>query len=339
MTRIGLMGCGVVAMYGHLPTIARTEGLALHAVFDPNVAHLQAAQQAFSVPHAFTDAEAFFRSGVDAVVVTSPVPAHLANVLDAARHGKNVLCEKPLAMSEGEIVRMIDAMDAARLMFFTGFTYRFSPVALQIKELVADGAIGRVRSLRLVYIWDLHGKYVVDEKTGGRIDQPRRVGRMDEGGPMVDCGVHQIDLARWWLDSEVVRSRGVGAWVDEFTAPDHLYLHMDHASGAHTLVEISFSYGHTISHPPALFAYDLIGTEGLIRYDRASKLFELRNAAGPQTLVWQPEKGFDAMYNEFARALKTGQPGNLPTGRDGLIATRIAREATDQAIRDRVLPT
>jgi predicted dehydrogenase len=335
MAKIGLIGCGVVAMYGHLPAIKKTPGLELHSLFDVSPAALDAAQRQFQPQHTFTDIDAFFNSGIDAVVVTSPAPIHLSNVIDCARYGKHVLCEKPLAMNEAEIVRMIEAMEKAQRMFFTGFTYRFSPASLKIKELVTAGAIGQVRSTRLIYVWNLHGKWSIDPVTGQKIETPRRVGRMLEGGPMVDCGVHQIDLARWWLDSEVVRARGVGAWVDRYEAPDHMYLHMDHASGAHSTVEISFTYGYTVDHPAMLFTYDLIGTDGIIRYHRDASLFELHNDRGRQSLPYYPEKGFEPMYAAFAEALRTGQPGNLPSGRDGLAATRIAREATEQAIRDR----
>jgi predicted dehydrogenase len=97
--RVGLMGCGTVAMYGHLPALAAAEGLELAAVFDPDSIRLKAAQDEFAIPHAFTDTEPFFTSGLDAIIITSPAGAHLQNVHDAARHGKHVLCEKPLALT------------------------------------------------------------------------------------------------------------------------------------------------------------------------------------------------------------------------------------------------
>ncbi len=334
-TKIGLMGCGTVADYGHLPAIKAVESLELTSLFDPDEKRLRAAQTKFGVPQAFTDSEAFFASGIDAVVVASPAGVHLQNVLDAARHGKHVLCEKPLALTEADSQRMIDAMREAGLMLFTAFVYRFSPAALDIKRLIAGGAVGQARSLRLIYIWNCHGKFETDS-SGKRTIQKRREDRMLEGGPMMDCGVHQIDLARWWLGSEVEHKHAHAAWVDDYSAPDHMYLHLDHASGAHTTVEISYSYGHTVAEPLARFTYEIIGTEGVILYDRENELFELRNAAGTQRFAWHDEKNFAGMYAAFARALETREESDLPTGEDGLIALRIAREATEQAMRERV---
>ncbi|MDB5321451.1 MAG: oxidoreductase [Phycisphaerales bacterium] len=334
MLRLGLMGCGVVASYGHVPAIARTAGCKLVSIFEPDSARLIDAKDRYKVEKGFTDPNLFFQSGIDAVIVTSPAPAHLENVTMAARYGKPVLCEKPLAMNEAESLQMIEIMERANLPLYVGFTYRFSPVAMEIKRLVSEGAIGKARSLRLIYLWDCHGKF--DCRTGSTKPNPGRHGRMIEGGPMVDCGVHQIDLARWWLGSEVKRTVGTGAWVDEHEAPDHVYLHLDHDSGAHTMVEMSYSYGHTSKDQRCHFVYELIGTDGLIRYDRQARIFELVNHQGTKHLTWTEEKNFDGMYTEFVRALQTGQPGNMPTGRDGLAATRLARVATEDMMRGRV---
>jgi predicted dehydrogenase len=329
--RIGLMGCGTVAGYGHIPAILATPGLQLAAVFDPDDKRLAAVRQEHGDIPAFNTPDAFFRPGLDAVVITSPAPNHYENVADAARRGLPALCEKPLAVSLDEGQAIVDLMERAGLPLYVAFNYRFSPCALAIKLLVAEGAIGDVRSLRLIYDWNLHGKYVLNE-TGEPIENPRRRGRMLEGGPMIDCGVHQIDLARWWLDSDVARQQSVGVWVDEYEAPDHMYLHMDHANRAHTLVEISFSYTHTAKEPRSHFVYELIGTEGVIRYNREDRIFELRSSRETRHMEWHEEKNFEGMYAEFVQALASGNAGNLPTGREALEVSRIAVTATDALI-------
>jgi predicted dehydrogenase len=128
--KIGLIGCGAVAGYGHLPAIQAVKELSLHAVFDPNPANLEAVRAQYQVPHAYTEADAFFRSGIEAVTITSPAPCHFQNVMDAARYGLPVLCEKPLAMGRTEAERMVAAMKQADVSLHTAFCYRFSPCAL-----------------------------------------------------------------------------------------------------------------------------------------------------------------------------------------------------------------
>jgi predicted dehydrogenase len=328
----------MIAERGHLPALKQVSGLRVFALYDRDFDRAKELQQQFDVSHAFPSEKAFYSSDIDAVVVCTPAPVHHQNVMDAAKWGKHVLCEKPLAMTEEEMVEMDEVMAEADLQLFTGFNYRFSQSSRDIRRLVQEEGIGEVRLLRLIYNWHLHGKWQWNENEE-RIVRPLREGRMKEGGPMVDCGVHQIDLARWWLKSEVEWQHGIGVWIDDYEAPDHMYLHLGHVCGTHSMVEMSFSYNATSQEPRTNFLYELIGTDGVIRYSRQEHSFELRNSHGTQHLPWHPEKSFVGMHDEFARALESGHPEEMPTAKDGLTATRIARTATEQAIRDRDRPS
>lgn len=338
MARVGVMGCGVVADYGHLPAIVQTPGLQLVGVFDPVRESAERAGAKFGAK-AYTDQEAFLDSGLDAVVICSPVPFHRQNVLAAAERGLHVLCEKPLGMNDAEVLEMMALCESKGVGFAAGFVYRFSRVSQQIREWVRDGSIGEVRALRLTYLWELHGQFDLDAN-GEWHESPRWRGRMLEGGPMVDCGVHFIDLARWWLGKEVVRSHGVGAWVaDGYEAPDHMWLHLDHEGGAHTVAEVSFSYGHTAKQPKGRFTYDVIGSGGTIRYERDGWIFERRNGEGATVAPGASEKDFPGLHAAFARALETGDWSEMPSAADGLEATRLARLATESVIAMRGVRT
>jgi len=333
--RIGVMGCGVVSEYGHLPPLRDSDQFDVRSLMDPNAARLKDYQQRFAVPQGYTQEEPFFSSGLDAVSICSPAPFHLANIKGCAAHGLAALCEKPLATEADQARQIVDLMNDAGLPLYVGFCYRFAGCAQTIRDLVRNRAIGEVRTLRLIYNWDCHGKWEQDA-TGKWVKYRRRIDRMLEGGPMVDCGVHQIDLARWWLGSPVTRYHGHGSWCDEYEAPDHVFLHMDHDCGAHTLVEVSYSYGHTTRHKYNEFIYELIGTDGIIRYERNTNLFELRTHRYTEKLKHTGEKNFAVMYDHFAKALKQGDPGDLCTGEEAIIATDIARHATDDIIRSRI---
>ncbi|MEM6260775.1 MAG: Gfo/Idh/MocA family oxidoreductase [Planctomycetota bacterium] len=335
MIKIGLMGCGVVSEYGHLPPLRDSKRFDLYALMDPDTDRVADYARRFGVVRGFTEEPAFFASGIEAVSICSPAPVHLQNVQGAAAQNLPVLCEKPLAMDADESQQIIDIMAEAGLPLYVGFCYRFAGVAQTIHRLVRENAIGKVRTLRLIYNWDCHGKYEQGPDGKWRIYQ-RRADRMLEGGPMVDCGVHQIDLAQWWLDSPVVRYQGHGSWADDFEAPDHIYLHMDHENGAHTCVEVSYSYGHTTRKKYNEFIYELVGTSGIIRYERNTDFFELRTDQFTKPLKHTGEKNFVGMYDAFADALDSGEPGDLCTGTQAQRATEIARTATDQIIAGRL---
>ncbi len=332
MKRLGLLGCGVVADYGHSWAIAQTPGLELSALCDPSPAAL--AQLAARFPHAraYSDPAAFFADEtLDAVSVCTPAPLHREHLEMAAAHGLHVLCEKPLAMTDPDIESMIQTSEDAKILLGAALCYRFSPVAQRIKRVIEEGWIGELRALRLIYLWNLHGKF---DESG--IESPRRIGRFLEGGPLVDCGVHQIDLALWWTGSEIARTQSAAAWIEEHDAPGHVWLHLDHASGAHTCIEVSFSYGQTAKEPRDVFTYELIGTEGVVRYDRDGWLLEVRSSHGTHRLEGSSEKNFHGMYALWRDCLEAGAllPG-MPTARDGQRVTRIARQATEEALANR----
>lgn len=329
------MGCGTVADYGHAPAIRHVPSVELTAVFDPVPGQAEDFARRHAVPHAFTDQEAFFAHGLDAVVICSPAPFHRDNVVAAAAHGVHVLCEKPIAMNDEEADEMIAAMAGAGKGFAIGFVYRYAKISTQIRDWIREGVIGEVRSLRLIYCWHLHGQYR-PLPDGTWVENEVWRGRMLEGGPMVDCGVHQIDLARWWTGKEVVKAEVAAAWVASgYEAPDHIYAHLDMEGGAHAMVEMSFSYGHTALEPAPIFSYDVIGTGGVIRYDRGEWSLTARDGEGIRTGPASSEKGFVEMHQAFAEALSSGDWSGLPTPQDGRFATDIAHSLTEIAVAKR----
>ena len=91
----------------------------------------------------------------------------------------------------------------------------------------------------------------------------------------------------------------------------------------------------TVREPISLFQYHLIGTGGLIRYEREGWILEARTGTETIRVPGASEKSFPGMYDALASALLTGDDGDMPSPQDGLIATRIARTATDRAMERR----
>lgn len=325
--RVGLIGCGAVAQYGHLPAILATPGLDLAAVCDVDPDRL-AEVAAATGGRPCSSLEELAGAELDALVITSPAPLHEEHLLWAAGRGLPVLCEKPLTLDEAGSVRAIEAMERAGQPLYVGFTYRFAPAALEIRRLIREGAVGTPRALRLVYLWDLHGAFADREHFTGVNE--RREGRIAEGGPMIDCGVHQLDLARWWLGAEPVPTSVIGIRVEGRTTPDHVIAHLD-VDGCQVMVEISIAYGHTAPATRPTFSYEVIGSEGVLRYRREERDFLAIGRDGIRELDWSPEKSFEGMYAAFADALIGGPADLLPTGRDGLIATQLATTLTERA--------
>ncbi len=127
MYKVGIMGCGIVATFRHIPAILETEGIELGALFDPNPKKLEKVQNKYGIDPAicFTDIDEFMQQDFHIASITSPAPYHVENCEAACKYGKNVLCEKPLAMTEEEAQKMIDMVEKAGLKLYVGLVVRF----------------------------------------------------------------------------------------------------------------------------------------------------------------------------------------------------------------------
>jgi predicted dehydrogenase len=334
MARIGVIGCGAVADFGHIPAILKTSGLELSALYDPLPGRAQEYANKFG-GQPFEDIEQFYTANLDAVVICSPLKTHFEQVMLASEKGVHVLCEKPIATDEDEAADMIAVMEDSGKAFFVTFVYRFSESIRQIRRWMREKVIGDTKHIRMIYLWDLHGEWE-QTSSGQWTKSPRWRGRMLEGGPLIDCGVHQIDLIRWLTGKEVRTYEAFGAWVSEYDAPDHILSFMQLESGITASVEVSFTYGHTSKDPLSIFSYEVIGTGGVARFDRNGYILEARSGEKLIQLPGHGEKDFDGMYRAFAHFLNTGEQGDLASPQDAMIATEIATACTDQAIQKRL---
>ncbi|MDQ0894241.1 Gfo/Idh/MocA family protein [Agromyces ramosus] len=137
--------------------------------------------------------EAIARDDIDVIDIVTPGDSHAEIAIAALDAGKHVLCEKPLANSVAEAEQMAAAAEraAARgVLAMVGFTYRRVPAATFARRLVADGAIGEVRSVRAEYLQD----WLVDET----VPLAWRLQKEHAGsGALGDIGAHAIDLAQF----------------------------------------------------------------------------------------------------------------------------------------------
>ncbi|MBC7320307.1 Gfo/Idh/MocA family oxidoreductase, partial [bacterium] len=192
--KVGLVGCGTVAGYGHLPAIKSIKELELVALADINEAKLKEYGKRFGVNWLFTDYREMLDSvELDLVTVSTSLNAHYGVVMESAKRGINVFCEKPLAETTEKGWQMVNAMKEAGKIFAVNFENRAKPYIRRIKDILKSGELGRPMMMRFIYNW-----------AGGRWAGKDRYERlMKEGmGPIVDCGVHYFDLVRWFSEDE-----------------------------------------------------------------------------------------------------------------------------------------
>lgn len=187
MIQIAVIGCGVIG-----PVHAAAARLDNEAVVrwacDSDASKLPRIQAERSTTVA---AEVIADPQVDLVCVCTQHPAHADVALAALAAGKHVVCEKPLASTPADLRRMVQAAAARPGQVASGiFQHRFAPLARRLRQLVAEGAFGRVESLAVDFACTRDERYYGSGAWRGK--------RLAEGGGVaINQGIHTIDLGLW----------------------------------------------------------------------------------------------------------------------------------------------
>ena len=198
--RWGIAGFGWVARDHMAPAIEAAGGV-VRAVADPSPL-AQASAESASL-FAFDDTTAMLASGeVDLLYVATPNNAHLGPVLAACEAGVPVLCEKPLAATLADAEAIGRAVGASGVLYGTAFDQRHHPAHRAMRDLVADGAIGRPIAVRIVYACWVDPLWSADGVSGPnwRVD-PEAAG----GGAVIDLALHGLDLAAMLVGEPLTR--------------------------------------------------------------------------------------------------------------------------------------
>jgi predicted dehydrogenase len=165
--------------------------LEMHTICGRNPAGVQAARAQLGWQYAATDWREVIESPlIDIVDITTPNDSHAEIAIAAARAGKQVLCEKPLALSVKEAEAMLAAAQKAKVVHMVCHNYRRVPAIAQAKRLIADGALGEIYHYYARYAQD----WLVDPEVplDWKLQKP-----ISGSGTHGDINVHLIDLARY----------------------------------------------------------------------------------------------------------------------------------------------
>jgi predicted dehydrogenase len=193
--RIGIVGCGFVADNRHLPTLSRITEVAVVAASDRDPAALARVADRWGIARRYPDSDDLLADPlVEAVAVLTPTAAHADVAVAALDAGRHVFVEKPLALTMHDADRIAEraAVSAGRAM--VGFNQRWHRLALQARELIRAGAVGRVQGVASTFN---------DARATVAGLPPWRLQRAHGGGALIDKGIHHIDLWRFLLDDEV----------------------------------------------------------------------------------------------------------------------------------------
>lgn len=316
---IGVIGMGVMGAR-HAETLARWVAQArLVAVADTDRARARTVAGKLRVAHVYASAEEVLaRRDVDAVVIASPARFHAQAIIAAARAGKAILCEKPLALTLEDADTALAAVERAGVPLQIGFMRRYDPAYAEAKRRIEAGAIGAPLLFKAI----------------GRDPAPPPPSYFRgglSGGLFLDSSIHEFDLARWLMEDEV-------AEVHAFAAVRNPELAQfgDIDAGVVNLRFVRGGIGNVESFRQARYGYDIrteiVGSKGTLQvgYLRQTAQVVLSGAGARHDVVGHWLVRFaEAYLNELRDFVETIRAGRQPrvSGEDGRRVLAIALAA------------
>ena len=297
---VGVIGTGVMGSE-HTRLLRRAApGAHLAGVFDSDAARAQAAAADAAV---FSDPQSLIASDrIEAVIIASPDATHAELTLACLEAGKPVLCEKPLASSAAEALRVVQAEVALkRRLIQVGYMRRFDPGYQEIKRIKDEGGVGAT-----VLLHNVH-----------------RNARAPEWftGPMAvtNSFVHEIDMSRWLTGSEMV-----SAYVAAGPGGDPLMITIrtDRDEIVSTEVFLNAAYGYHVHA-------ELVGRSGTVALAPPSITLRNKDGAGgfscPENWVPRFADAYRRQLVDWGGAVKTGTPVGASAW-DGYVASAIVEQ-------------
>ena len=174
-----------------IPPIRASSRHALVAVASRDTERAEKYAREWQFPRAYGSYEALLAaSDVDAVYIPLPNALHVPWTLEAIRHGKHVLCEKPLALSTADVDAVAEAAARAGVVVAEAFMYRHHPQTLLLKRLIDEGQIGSLRLVRSAF------SFTLTRDTDVRLDPALG------GGSLWDVGCYPVSIARYLTGGE-----------------------------------------------------------------------------------------------------------------------------------------
>lgn len=314
--KLGVLGAGIIAG-SFMEAAPDVPDLEVAVICDVVEASARALAEPFEIPWE-TDYRAVLEDdSIEAVYIALPHHLHAEVAVAAARAGKDILLEKPMANSLEEADRILEAQEQAGVKLMLGFTHRFHAELETAKRLIDAGELGQVT-------------LAVDVMTtGGQIPgwfwQKEQAG----GGVLHVNGAHSFDRLRWLLGSEIVE---VFAYAETYdarkTVEDSTVVALRFENGA---------MGSTVHNWVVDFALpfkcdlDVYGSGGAIRID-TWKALEFSNAHHSWVQRRQRDDSFQKEISEFAGAILEDRDPCV-TGEDGRRSLACVRAAYESARR------
>lgn len=300
MIRVGVIGCGDIAVTAHFPALEKSDRVKIAAISTRRPDRLKALKERYQVPFGTTDYhELLNRDDVDAVIVCTPPWVTPQVVMEALEKGKDVLCEKPVAMTIGEARRMQETAERTGQKLMIGMTHHHDPILHKMKEWVQGGKIGFPVMYRVA---------VYDEcwnPEGNPEHYHRIMETMEHGSPSIHEGSHIFDWLHVVSGAEI---KSITSWGfksrSEFPDSNYDITILDYENGDRAKIEI----GWFLTHFPE-YDFEAVGPLGIAAMNSHERYARLKTREATEEYVdgkeWW-ERDFGLQTSRFVDLVEKG---------------------------------
>lgn len=320
--RWAIVGCGDIVRRRVAPALEALPGCKIAAVARRDPERLEACRQKLHAEAGFADWRELVRDdAIDAVYIATPVRLHCEQVLAALRHGKHVLCEKPLGMDAEECRRMLAAGRQSTGRLGVAYYRHFYPAVRRVKQILESGEIGR----------PILAKAEACETFLPPADHPRRwiVEKQQAGGGcLMDFGCHRIEVMLYILGEAVAAGGASGSIYADNDVEDTATVAIQFANGANGVVSVT--RGGTVEKD----TFSVQGTDGSLRIDNLNGgglSVNSEQGTRQETLPCHANPHLP-MIEAFCRATAEGRPPKVDAATGWLVQRIIDAVYADSAL-------
>jgi myo-inositol 2-dehydrogenase/D-chiro-inositol 1-dehydrogenase len=240
----------------------------------------------------------------------------------AIKTGKHVLAEKPVADDIQTEWELLNEVEHSNSMVAVNLFNRNAWYHKDIIKFIRSGEIGDLAIIRIAHM------------TPGHMPQE---GHLPEGPAFHDCGMHYVDVARWYAGSDYATYHAQGVRMWNYAEPWWLQVHGTFQNGVVFDITQGFVYGHLAKDQTHNCYVDVIGTKGIARmtHDFKNAMVDMH---GIHTTITKTDpfndKKIDILVDVFARSVLSGKNKGFPTMRDSVIASDMAWKMLEDAVKN-----
>ena len=216
--KIGIIGCGKIAQVRHIPEYAANPHAEVYGFYDINQARARELAEAYGGKAFASYEELLADPAIEAVSVCAANHAHAEISIAALKAGKHVLCEKPMAISLEECEAMVAAARESGKYLMIGQNQRLAKAHSKAKELIEQGAIGKVLTFRTIFGHGGPETWSIDPGSNVWFFDKTKAAM----GAMADLGIHKTDMIQYVLGSKIVKTQAVLTTLDKKDATGQL---------------------------------------------------------------------------------------------------------------------